>query len=174
SLLRSGLYDRRRFFDRHGCWFRGVGAHRHPAAERCAVLDGQPRHAHVAGDQRRLAPDHQPVVGRHLPVDLAAPGDLDVTRRLERALDSPCDAQVALDEQLPDKTILRTVTSPLSRAFLPRVSLSRAVTAPSTAPFSETFDPSSSALTFAPFATSMLPVTRTSPSTRPSAWIEPS
>src|SRR5438034_555952 len=69
---------------------------------------------------------------------------------------------------------LRTTMSPLSLAFLPRVSLSCAVTWPSTVPFRVTLAPSSSALTLAPLATSMLPLTRTSPSTRPSACSEPS
>src|ERR1700674_1392309 len=64
--------------------------------------------------------------------------------------------------------------SPLNFAFLPRISLSRAFSAPSTSPRMVTFDASSSAFTLAPAATSMLPVTRNSPSARPSTVMWPS
>src|SRR5438445_10517699 len=82
--------------------------HRYAAGESCAVLDGQARHAHLAADQRRVAADHQPVVRGHRPVHLAGPGDLDVTRGLERALDGAGHLEVALDVQLADQSVFRT------------------------------------------------------------------
>src|SRR5579864_7019770 len=95
-----------------GFWFWGhlafVGAHRHAARERRPVLDRQPRHAHLAADERRVAADDEPVVRRHGAAHLPAPGDLDVAGRLQRPVDRPGYAQVALDVQLTDKPVVGT------------------------------------------------------------------
>src|SRR5581483_286654 len=83
---------------------RGSLSHLDVAAEGGAVLDNQPRHAHVAV-QRAFRTHDQLVVSGDGPPDLASGADLDVARGLQRALDGAGHAQVALDVQLTDQPV---------------------------------------------------------------------